>query len=125
MENIVCNEVSETNRGKKQIVIDRKYKFNFSYRMVDNTNKYRCTHYKTDYKCKSFVIINDKNEVIKYYNKHNHLEENHNAESRVFRKKICRTGYLPLYSLFIFYNYFSLKKKRLNVNMASKSNKLY
>jgi len=31
MENIVYNEVSETNREKKQVVIDRKYKFNFSY----------------------------------------------------------------------------------------------
>ena len=42
-------------------------------------------HYKTDYKCKSFVIINDKNEVIKYYNKHNHLEENHNAKMSLLK----------------------------------------
>ena len=33
---------------KKQIIIDRKYKFNFSYKKVNNSKIYRCTHYKTD-----------------------------------------------------------------------------
>ena len=34
---------------KKQINIDRKYKFNFSYKNVNNSKIYRCTHYKTAY----------------------------------------------------------------------------
>jgi len=29
MENIIYNKVSETNRGKKQVDINRKYEFNF------------------------------------------------------------------------------------------------
>ncbi|OUM65142.1 hypothetical protein PIROE2DRAFT_7857 [Piromyces sp. E2] len=64
---------------EKKINIDRKYKFNFSYKKVNNSKIYRCTHYKTDYKCKSFIILNDKNKIIKYYNNHNHLEEDYNA----------------------------------------------
>jgi len=49
MKNIANYEISETIRGKKNI-IDRKYKFNFSYNNVNNSKIYRCTHYKTDYK---------------------------------------------------------------------------
>ena len=41
MENIVIYEISETNRGKKkQIIIDRKHKFNFSYKKVNNPKIY-------------------------------------------------------------------------------------
>jgi len=79
MENIVNYEISETILGKKQIIIDRKYKFSFSYKKVNNSKIYRCTHYKTDYKCKSFIILKDDNKIIKYYNNHNHLEEDYNA----------------------------------------------
>jgi len=60
MENIKY-EISETNRNKTQIIIDRKYKFNFSYQKVDNSKLYRCTHYKTDKNYKSYVILNNKN----------------------------------------------------------------
>jgi len=75
MENIVNYEISETIRGKKkQIIIDRKYKFSFSYKKVNNSKIYRCTH-KTAYKCKSFIILNHNNKIIKYYSNHNHLEE--------------------------------------------------
>ena len=56
MENIKY-EISETNRNKKHIIIERKYKFNFSHQKVDNSELYRCTHYKTDRKCKSFSLF--------------------------------------------------------------------
>jgi len=79
MENIVNYEISETIRGKKQIIIDRKYKFSFSYKKVNNSKIYRCTHYKTAYKCKSFIILNDGNKIIKYYNNHKPLEKDYNA----------------------------------------------
>ena len=37
MEEIEKNEISETNRGRKQIIINRKFKFNFSKIKKDNT----------------------------------------------------------------------------------------
>ena len=116
MENIVCNEVSETNRGKKQIVIDRKYKFNFLYKMADNTVKYRCTHYKTDYECKSFVIINDKKEIIKYYNKHNHLEENHNAKMSLLKHDLYESIRKNEFSLGTKPKFIFNKKSRIRGN---------
>jgi len=91
MENIVNYEISETNRGKKQIIIDRKYKFNFSYKKVNNSKIYRCTHYKTDYKCKSFIILNEDNKIIKYFNKHNHLEEDYNAIILLLKHEINKS----------------------------------
>ena len=87
MENIKY-EISETNRNKKQIIIDRKYKFNFSYQKVDNSKLYRCTHYKTDKNCKSYVILNNKNKIIKYYNNHNHRQEDYNANKSLLKHEI-------------------------------------
>ncbi|OUM69515.1 hypothetical protein PIROE2DRAFT_2612 [Piromyces sp. E2] len=91
MESIENYEISETNRGKKQIIIDRKYKFNFSYKKVNNSKIYRCTNYKTDYKCKSFIILNDKNKIIKYYNNHNHLEEDYDATMSLLKHEINKS----------------------------------
>ncbi|OUM58865.1 hypothetical protein PIROE2DRAFT_15765 [Piromyces sp. E2] len=92
MENVVNYEISETNRGKKQIIIDRKYKFNFSYKKVDNSKIYRWTHYKTDYKCKSFITLNDKNKIIKYHNNHNHIEEDYNATMSLLKHEINKSS---------------------------------
>ena len=71
-------KVKPTRKKKKQIIIYGKYKFNFSYKKV-NSKIYRCTHYKTAYKCESFIISNENNKIIKHYNNHNHLEEYYNA----------------------------------------------
>jgi len=76
---------------KKQIIIDRKYKFIFSYKKVNNSKIYRCTHYKTAYKCKSFIILNDNNKIIKYYNNHNHLEEDYNATMSLLKHEINKS----------------------------------
>ena len=103
MKNTINYEFSETNRGKKQIIIERKYKFNYTYKYVNNTTIYRCTHYKTRYKCPSFVILNDKDKIIKYKNSHNHLEEKYNASmsllkhgiNKEIRKNITSTGMKP------------------------------
>ncbi|OUM57497.1 hypothetical protein PIROE2DRAFT_17505 [Piromyces sp. E2] len=58
--------------------------------VVNNSKIYKCTHYKT-YKCKSFIILNDKN---KYHNNHNHLEEDYNAtidETSLVKTQMMRT----------------------------------
>ena len=47
MEENLKIETSETIRGKEQIILNKKYKFNYSYTRSDNKKKYRCTEYKT------------------------------------------------------------------------------
>ena len=46
MEENIKIEISETNRGKEQIIIDRKYKFNFSSIRKDISKVYKCTDYR-------------------------------------------------------------------------------
>ena len=45
MEENLINDVKESNKGKEQI-INKKYKFNFSYIRKDNSKVYICTEYK-------------------------------------------------------------------------------
>ncbi|KAG4096998.1 hypothetical protein H8356DRAFT_1291974 [Neocallimastix lanati (nom. inval.)] len=66
MEDNIEIEISETNRGNEQIIINKKHKFNFSFQRKDKSKIYRCTEYKTLNKCKSLIILNDKKEVLKY-----------------------------------------------------------
>jgi len=44
-------EISETNRERNQIIVNRKYKFNLWY-IMNNTKVFKCTEYKTVNKCK-------------------------------------------------------------------------
>ncbi|ORX64802.1 hypothetical protein BCR32DRAFT_286851 [Anaeromyces robustus] len=88
MEEIEKIEFSETNRGKKQLIINKKYKFNFSLKKKDNSKVYRCTEYKTANKCKSFIILNDTNEILKYESFHNHLEKEFDASLSLIKHKI-------------------------------------
>ena len=39
-------EISETNKEKNQIIVNRKYKFNLCY-ITDNTKVFKCTENKT------------------------------------------------------------------------------
>ncbi|KAL6600926.1 hypothetical protein U3516DRAFT_669642 [Neocallimastix sp. 'constans'] len=81
-------EISETNRGNKQIIINKKHKFNFSFQRKDKSKIYRCTEYKTLNKCKSLIILNDKKEVLKYESLHNHLEKEIDVSISVAKHKI-------------------------------------
>ncbi|KAL6617966.1 hypothetical protein U3516DRAFT_494289, partial [Neocallimastix sp. 'constans'] len=81
-------DISETNRGKEQIIIDRKFKYNFSKLKKDNTKIYRCTEYKTLNKCKSFIILNDNKEVLNYDSSHNHPGNEINASKSLIKHKI-------------------------------------
>jgi len=44
-------EFSETNEGKEQVIINRKFIFNFSTLKKNNSKVYRCTEYRTKNKC--------------------------------------------------------------------------
>jgi membrane protein involved in colicin uptake len=80
-------EISETNRGREQIIVDKKYKFNLSKTKKDNSKVYRCTEYKTLNRCKSYIILNDKREVLKYENLHDHLEKEVEASISLAKHK--------------------------------------
>ena len=54
-------KISKTNRGKEQIILNRKYKFNLSSKRKDNSKKYECTEYKPLNKCPSFIILDNEN----------------------------------------------------------------
>ncbi|KAG4099871.1 hypothetical protein H8356DRAFT_1423473 [Neocallimastix lanati (nom. inval.)] len=88
MEDNIEIEISETNRGNEQIIINKKHKFNFSFQRIDKSKIYRCTEYKTLNKCKSLIILNDKKEVLKYESLHNHLEKEIDVSISVAKHKI-------------------------------------
>jgi len=106
MEENIKIEISETNRGKEQIIINRKYKFNLSSKRKDNSKIYKCAEYRTMNRCKSFIILNDKYEILDYYSSHNHLEKKFNATTSLVKHKIkneIRKSSIP----------FDLKPKRI------------
>jgi len=88
MEGIEKIEISETNRGREQIIINRKFKFNFSKIKKDNTKIYRCTEYKTYNKCKSFIILNDNKEVLIHESSHNHPGKEIEVSKSLVKQKI-------------------------------------
>ncbi|KAG4084759.1 hypothetical protein H8356DRAFT_1062886 [Neocallimastix lanati (nom. inval.)] len=88
MEGNLKIDISETNRGKEQIIIDRKFKYNFSKLKKYNTKIYRCTEYKTLNKCKSFITLNDNKEVLNYDSSHNHPGNEINASKSLIKHKI-------------------------------------
>ena len=80
--------ISRTNKGKEQVILNYKYKFNLSNKRNDNSKKFKCTEYKTMNKCPSFIILNDKNEVLEYNDSHNHLEKRSDATKSLVKGKI-------------------------------------
>ncbi|KAL6613257.1 hypothetical protein U3516DRAFT_798001 [Neocallimastix sp. 'constans'] len=88
MEGNLKIDISETNQGKEQIIIDRKFKYNFSKLKKDKTKIYRCTEYKTLNKCMSFIILNDNKEVLNYESSHNHPGNEINASKSLIKHKI-------------------------------------
>jgi len=81
-------QISETNRGREQIIVNKKYKYNYSFTKKDNSKIYRCTEYKTLNKCRSFIILNDKKEVLEYERSHNHLEKEFNVSISIMKHKM-------------------------------------
>ncbi|KAG4095490.1 hypothetical protein H8356DRAFT_1427095 [Neocallimastix lanati (nom. inval.)] len=88
MEKNLEIEISKTNRGKEQIILNRKYKFNLSSKMKDNSKKYKCTEYKTLNQCPSFIILNNVNQILEYDDSHNHLENKFGAAKSIVKSKI-------------------------------------
>jgi len=50
-------------------------KYNYLFTKNNKSKVYRCTEYKTLNKCKSYIILNDEKEIVKYDGVHNHFEQ--------------------------------------------------
>ena len=87
MEKNLEIEISKTNRGKEQIILNRKYKFNLSSKRKDNSKKYKYTEYKTLNQCPSFIILNNENQILEYDDSH-HLENKFRAAKSIVKYKI-------------------------------------
>ena len=68
--------------------MDRKYKFNYQYKNKDDSAVYRCSEYKTKNKCPSLIILNDENEIIRYQDVHNHIEQQNEVSMSLIKYKI-------------------------------------
>ncbi|ORY12375.1 hypothetical protein LY90DRAFT_518355 [Neocallimastix californiae] len=69
MEKNLEIEISKTNRGKEQIILNRKYKFNLSSKRKDNSK-------------------NINNQILEYDDSHNHLENKFGAAKSIVKNKI-------------------------------------
>jgi len=54
----------------------------------NNTKEYRYTECKTLNKCKIFILLKDKKEILKYENLHNNLEKEFDASISIVKHKI-------------------------------------
>eukprot|EP00833_Pecoramyces_ruminatium_P012295 jgi/Orpsp1_1/1186327/evm.model.d7180000049809.1 len=88
MEENLEIDISETNRGRNKIIINKKYKYNFSKIIKDNKKIFRCTEYKTHNKCKSFIVLNENKEVIRYKCLHNHPGKEFEVSKSLLKHKI-------------------------------------
>ncbi|KAG4099044.1 hypothetical protein H8356DRAFT_1669926 [Neocallimastix lanati (nom. inval.)] len=70
-------EINETNKEKNQIIY-----------ITNNTKIFQCTKCKTVKKCKSYIILNDNNKVIKYENKHTHPGKEYDASVSIVKHKM-------------------------------------
>ncbi|KAG4107240.1 hypothetical protein H8356DRAFT_920818 [Neocallimastix lanati (nom. inval.)] len=64
---------------EENLIIDNK---------KDNSKVYKCTEYKKINKCKSFIILNDKKEILKYNSSHNHPENEYDVSLSIMKHKI-------------------------------------
>ncbi|KAG4085280.1 hypothetical protein H8356DRAFT_1435473 [Neocallimastix lanati (nom. inval.)] len=109
MEKNLEIEISKTNRGKEQIILKRKYKFNLSSKRKVNSKKYKCTEYKTLNQCPSFIILNNENQILEYDDSHNHLENKFGAAKSIMKFQIVQ--FLLMYGGLICPGYNSIKSQ--------------
>ena len=72
MESIPKIKKTITRRKNEQLIVDDVYLFNLQKTNKDKSKYYKCVEYKTLSKFSAYIKLNDKDEIIKYDNKHNH-----------------------------------------------------
>ncbi|KAL6598903.1 hypothetical protein U3516DRAFT_846173 [Neocallimastix sp. 'constans'] len=81
-------EISKINRRKEQIILNRKYMLNLSFKRKSNSKKYKCTEYKTLNKCPSFHYFKQYESILEYDDDlHNHLENKFEAAKSIVKNK--------------------------------------
>ncbi len=118
MEENINISISETNKGKEQIIINRKYKFNFSHVRKDNSKVYKCIEYKKKNKCKSFIILSNEKKIIEYASSHNHPESKYSVSLSVMKHKIKNE--IKKYS-----NPFNIKRKSVYNEISKEMKFIY
>ncbi|KAG4099930.1 hypothetical protein H8356DRAFT_1036649 [Neocallimastix lanati (nom. inval.)] len=123
MEENITIYISESNKGEEQIIINKQYKFNFSHSRKDNSRVYKCTEYKKNNKCKSFIILNfiilnNEKEILKYESLHNHPGNEYSVSLSVMRHKI--KDEIKKHS-----NPFDIKRKRLYNEISKEMGFIY
>ncbi|KAG4101271.1 hypothetical protein H8356DRAFT_1344699 [Neocallimastix lanati (nom. inval.)] len=109
---------SPSNKGEEQIIINKQYKFNFSHSRKDNSRVYKCTEYKKNNKCKSFIILNNEKEILKYESLHNHPGNEYSVSLSVMKHKI--KDEIKKHS-----NPFDIKRKRLYNEISKEMGFIY
>ncbi|ORY77428.1 hypothetical protein LY90DRAFT_501310 [Neocallimastix californiae] len=118
MEENITIYISESNKGEEQIIINKQYKFNFSHSRKDNSRVYKCTEYKKNNKCKSFIILNNEKEILKYESLHNHPGNEYTVSLSVMKHKI--KDEIKKHS-----NPFDIKRKRLYNEISKEMGFIY
>jgi len=118
MEENLTIYISESNKGEEQIIINKQYKFNFSHIRKDNSRVYKCTEYKKKNKCKSFIILNNEKEILKYDSSHNHPENEYSVSLSIMKHKIK-------YEIKKYSNPFDIKRKSLYNKISKEMRFIY
>ncbi|KAG4081890.1 hypothetical protein H8356DRAFT_1438200 [Neocallimastix lanati (nom. inval.)] len=112
MEKNLEIEISKTNRGKEQIILNRKYKFNLSSKRKDNSK-------------------NINNQILKYDDSHNHLENKFGAAKLIvkikLKMKFQKVQFLLMYGSLYCPGYNSIKSqvtRRMKILVIFKNNDL-
>ena len=79
-----------SRRKKEQLIVDDIYIFNLHKINKDKSKFYKWTEYKTIHKCKAFIKLNEKEEIINFLNVHNHLDNEIKAIHEETRKEIVK-----------------------------------
>ena len=58
MNNNLNIEFISSTRNKEQIILDKKYIYNYSHTDKEDNKIFKCSYYKTDNKCSSFIKLN-------------------------------------------------------------------
>ena len=77
-----------SRRKKEQLIVDDIYIFNLHKINKDKSKFYKCSEYKTIHKCKAFIKLDEKEEIINFSNVHNHLDNEIKAIHEETRKEI-------------------------------------
>ena len=88
MSNNLNIEFISSTRNKEQIILDKKYIYNYSHTDKKDNKIYKCSYYKTDNKCSSYIKLNRNRNITEFKDYHNHNISNKKAPRAKARSEI-------------------------------------